>query len=80
MTDQAIPADDPTRDLTLVDVNDEKLTHLAIVGDTYTILTRGADTGGRYALIDMLIPAGGGPPPTATISRRCSTSSTVRYK
>ena len=46
-----------------------------MVGDTYTILISGEDTAGRYALIDMLVPAGGGPPPTVTTSRRCSTSS-----
>lgn len=34
-----------------------------MVGDTYTILVSGKDTAGRHALIDMLIPAGGGPPP-----------------
>jgi quercetin dioxygenase-like cupin family protein len=33
------------------------------VGDTYTILVAGKDTAGRYALIDMYIPPGGGPPP-----------------
>jgi quercetin dioxygenase-like cupin family protein len=33
------------------------------VGDTYTILVRGADTNGRYCLIDMYVPSGGGPPP-----------------
>lgn len=42
--------------------DDEALTHLAVVGDTYTFLIRGEDTAGRYALIDMAIPAGGGPP------------------
>ena len=34
-----------------------------VVGDTYTILLAGADTAGRYCLIDMHIPPGGGPPP-----------------
>ena len=34
-----------------------------MVGDTYTILINGTDTAGRYALIDMLIPPAGGPPP-----------------
>jgi quercetin dioxygenase-like cupin family protein len=33
------------------------------VGDTYTILLTGEDTAGRYCLIDMHIPPGGGPPP-----------------
>ena len=39
------------------------MAHLGIVGDTYTILLSGADTDGRYCLIDMLVPPGGGPPP-----------------
>lgn len=30
---------------------------------TYTILVSGADTAGRYTLIDMHVPPGGGPPP-----------------
>jgi quercetin dioxygenase-like cupin family protein len=34
-----------------------------LAGDTYTILLTGKDTAGRYCLIDMLIPPGGGPPP-----------------
>jgi quercetin dioxygenase-like cupin family protein len=33
------------------------------VGDTYTVLLAGKDTAGRYCLIDMHIPPGGGPPP-----------------
>jgi quercetin dioxygenase-like cupin family protein len=39
------------------------LPHLGLVGDTYTILISGDDTAGRYALIDMHVPPGGGPPP-----------------
>ncbi len=42
---------------------DEKLPHYGLVGDTYTVLLSGADTAGRYCLIDMHIPPGGGPPP-----------------
>ena len=33
------------------------------MGDTYTTLLRGEDTAGRYTLIDMHVPPGGGPPP-----------------
>jgi quercetin dioxygenase-like cupin family protein len=33
-----------------------------LVGDTYTILLTGQDTAGRYCLIDMHVPPGGGPP------------------
>jgi quercetin dioxygenase-like cupin family protein len=58
-----IPPDDPNRTLSVVDPDDPKLRHLAVVGDTYTILLSGADTGYRYCLIDMLVPDGGGPPP-----------------
>lgn len=36
---------------------------IAIAGGTYTILITGAQTGGRYCLIDMFVPSGGGPPP-----------------
>jgi quercetin dioxygenase-like cupin family protein len=37
--------------------------HIGVVGDTYTILLGGADTAGRFCLIDMFVPPGGGPPP-----------------
>jgi quercetin dioxygenase-like cupin family protein len=60
----AIPADDPQRKLVVArPETDETLLHLGLVGDTYTILLRGEDTAGRYCLIDMHIPPGGGPPP-----------------
>jgi quercetin dioxygenase-like cupin family protein len=42
---------------------DESLPHIGLVGNTYTVLLSGADTNGRYCLIDMHIPPGGGPPP-----------------
>ena len=59
-----IPADDPERDLTQVSPDtDESLPHIGVVGDTYTILVSGQDTAGRYTLIDMHVPPGGGPPP-----------------
>src|ERR1700722_2498705 len=59
-----VPADDPGRVLTRVSPDiDESLAHLGVVGDTYTILVSGADTAGRYTLIDMHVPPGGGPPP-----------------
>jgi quercetin dioxygenase-like cupin family protein len=34
-----------------------------VVGDLYTILASGEDTGGAYALIHAEAPPGGGPPP-----------------
>jgi len=41
-----IPPDDPTRTLTHTSPDiDESLTHLGVVGDTYTILLSGHDTG-----------------------------------
>lgn len=42
---------------------DQSLPHIGLVGDTYTILLSGAETNGRYTLIDMLVPPGGGPAP-----------------
>lgn len=65
MTDQSpIPADDPARSLTHARPDtDDALPHLGVVGDTYTILISGQDTAGRYTLIDMHVPPGGGPPP-----------------
>jgi quercetin dioxygenase-like cupin family protein len=60
----AIPPDDPHRHLTVARPDDdETLTHLGLVGDTYTILVTGDDTAGKYTLIDMHVPPGGGPPP-----------------
>src|SRR5258705_8187308 len=59
-----IPPDDLQRNLTLARPNeDQKLPHIGLAGDTYTILLTGKDTAGRYCLIDMLVPPGGGPPP-----------------
>lgn len=59
-----IPPDDLKRHLTLARPGeDQTLRHISLVNDTYTILVSGADTAGRYCLIDMLIPPGGGPPP-----------------
>src|SRR4051812_21472718 len=59
----SLPDDDPTRLLAVARPDDPGLLHLAVVGDTYTVLLSGEQTAGRFALIDMLIPAGGGPPP-----------------
>ncbi len=59
-----IPADDSHRNLKVARPNtDQSLPHIGLVGDTYTILLSGKDTNGRYCLIDMHIPPGGGPPP-----------------
>ena len=58
-----IPPDDPARKLTVASVDDASVRHLAQAGGSYTILVSGDDTDGRYCLIDMLVPDGGGPPP-----------------
>jgi quercetin dioxygenase-like cupin family protein len=58
-----IPADDPQRKLALAHPDDPNLPHIALAGGVYTILLTGEQTGGRYSLIDMLVPPGGGPPP-----------------
>ncbi len=64
LPDGAIPADDPTRRLTIARPDtDPTLRHIGVAGDTYTILLAGQDTGGRYCLLDMHVPPGGGPPP-----------------
>ena len=55
-----IPPDDPKRSLAIARPNtDQRLPHIGLVGNTYTILFSGDDTGGRYCLIDMHIPPGG---------------------
>jgi quercetin dioxygenase-like cupin family protein len=59
-----IPVDDMEREIVVSRPNsDQKLEHLGVVGDTYTTLLSGKDTAGRFCLIDMHIPPGGGPPP-----------------
>ena len=59
-----IPPDDLQRSLTLARPNeDESLLHIGLMGDTYTVVLSGDDTDGRYCLIDMLVPPGGGPGP-----------------
>ena len=59
-----LPPDDLKRNLTLAQIGEEKtLPHIGLVGDTYTITVTGAETEGRFCVIDMHIPPGGGPPP-----------------
>jgi quercetin dioxygenase-like cupin family protein len=57
------PPDDLRRSLVAARSNDPNLPHIGLVGDTYTILLAGKDTAGRFCVIDMHIPPGGGPPP-----------------
>ena len=56
-----IPPDNRERNLTLA--QSDQLPHIGLVGDTYTITVPGEATDGRYCVIDMHIPPGGGPPP-----------------
>lgn len=59
-----IPPDDLQRTITLARPNtDQSLPHVGVVGDTYTVLLSGDNTNGRFCLIDMHIPPGGGPGP-----------------
>jgi quercetin dioxygenase-like cupin family protein len=55
----ALPSDDLKRTLKLAEP--DKLPHIGLVGDTYTVTISGEDTNGRFCLIDMHIPPGGGP-------------------
>lgn len=61
--DSTIPADDPTRQLTVVSPESPGVTFLSLVGNTYAMLISGEQTAGAYCLIDMRVPDGGGPPP-----------------
>jgi quercetin dioxygenase-like cupin family protein len=56
-----IPLDDPKRSLTVA--QPDNLPHIGLVGDTYTVTVTGEQTAGRFCVIDMHIPPGGGPPP-----------------
>jgi len=58
-----IPPDDLARRLAHARSEDQNLPHIGLVGDTYTTLLAGKDTAGRFCLVDMHIPPGGGPPP-----------------
>jgi quercetin dioxygenase-like cupin family protein len=58
-----IPPDDLTRNVKVSQPDKEGQLHIGLVGDTYTITVTGDDTGGRFCVIDMHIPPGGGPPP-----------------
>jgi quercetin dioxygenase-like cupin family protein len=58
-----LPPDDLNRTLAVANADSPAARHIGMVGNTYTILLSGEDTNGRYCLIDMHIPPGGGPPP-----------------
>ena len=59
----SLPPDDLSRSLVVTRSTDQSLPHIGLVGDTYTVLLSGKDTAGKFCLIDMHIPPGGGPPP-----------------
>ena len=59
-----LPPDDLQHTLPLARPDsDQTLPHIGLVGDTYTITVSGEETAGRFCVIDMHIPPGGGPPP-----------------
>jgi len=58
-----LPDDDPSRKLTIASPDSPRVRHVAVVGNSYSILVSGAQTAGRYCLIDMIVPDGNGPPP-----------------
>jgi hypothetical protein len=80
LSQATLPKDDPARNFTHARSDNPNLPHFGLVGDTYTILVAGKDTAGRYCLIDMHIPPGGGPRLIVTISKRCSLSWTVKSR
>jgi quercetin dioxygenase-like cupin family protein len=59
----ALPEDDRTREPAIARPEHPALVHLGVVGDTYTVLLSGEQTAGRFAMLDMLIRPGSGPPP-----------------
>ena len=58
-----LPDDDPSRSLTVANPDNPGTTHISLVGNTYAMLITGEQTDGRYCLIEMRVPDGGGPPP-----------------
>jgi quercetin dioxygenase-like cupin family protein len=47
----------------IITVDENQGQNYSIVGDTYRIIISGKQTKGEYAVIDMLVPPGGGPGP-----------------
>jgi quercetin dioxygenase-like cupin family protein len=57
-----LPADDLQRSLTFSNPEkDQSLPHIGLAGNTYTITVSGKDTNGRFCVVDMHVPPGGGP-------------------
>lgn len=58
-----LPSDDLNRSLGFAQADGETAQHIGLVGNTYTITVAGKDTNGRFCVIDMHVPPGGGPGP-----------------
>jgi quercetin dioxygenase-like cupin family protein len=59
-----VPPDDLDRPLTFSNPDaDAALPHIGLAGNTYTITVSGKDTNGRFCVVDMHVPPGGGPAP-----------------
>jgi quercetin dioxygenase-like cupin family protein len=54
---------DQSKELTIV--GQEEGQYISMVGDTYRVVISGKQTGGAYAVIDMMVPTNGGPGPHA---------------
>jgi quercetin dioxygenase-like cupin family protein len=52
-----------TTNITMVD--NQSGQSISVVGDTYKVIISGKETNNNYAVIDMLVPPGGGPGPHA---------------
>jgi hypothetical protein len=67
-----LPPDDPARRVVVANADDgPDRKHIAVAGDTYTILLTGHDTAGRFCLIDMLVRPAVGRRPIAMTSKKC---------
>jgi quercetin dioxygenase-like cupin family protein len=58
-----LPPDDLNRASRFARADATNTRHIGLVGDTYTITVAGEDTNGRFCVIDMHVPPGGGPGP-----------------
>jgi quercetin dioxygenase-like cupin family protein len=59
-----VPPDDLNRSLTFSNPDtDPAIPHIGLAGNTYTITVSGKDTNGRFCVVDMHVPPGGGPAP-----------------
>ena len=47
----------------IITVDETQGQSLSVVGDAYRVIISGSQTAGEYAVIDMLVPPGGGPGP-----------------